>query len=105
MRQKRFSLFQLLLAAALTAAVVLAAGALAVPCPLRGARRRPPVQACPLTNPPSPAASAADALTTGPPQRPLHPLAHPRAPPPSPARTWAPRRTPPGTAACASPRG
>ena len=30
MRQKRFSLFQLLLAAALTAAVVLAAGALAV---------------------------------------------------------------------------
>ena len=50
MRQKRFSLFQLLLAAALTAAVVLAAGALAVNYLLGGAGGRSLVEAWHLIN-------------------------------------------------------
>ena len=50
MRQKRFSLFQLLLAAALTAAVVLAAGALAVNHLLGGAGGRSLVEAWHLIN-------------------------------------------------------
>ena len=50
MRQKRFSLFQLLLAVALTAAVVLAAGALAVNCLLGGAGGRSLVEAWHLIN-------------------------------------------------------
>ena len=50
MRQKRFSLFQLLLAVALTAAVVLAAGALAVNYLLCGAGGRSLVEAWHLIN-------------------------------------------------------